>query len=387
MFGVGGVGKTTFLQQLASHCVWQQHGFEPNSLVIVLVSCLSVAPPFTAANFWFEVLNLLHDELEDLPQVQAEVNTLLEQETFNVRGIRQILRRLSKYNRRLVLLIDDYEEALQPHEHYTKAEIDLFLTEQRSLAYSSTQRQQISLVVSTSRPLGEFSFPPRPDRSPWFNHYLFLPLHSFSRSEAEALLNPISMPATLQDTVWEATGGNPTLLQLAGSLLYTELRNGRLLEPNQFVQAFVHQAEPFFQYIWTELSEMEQMLLIVIILRNLAHRLQGKQAVDLYKIDRLLSQRERELLYLVDWGILTKGSHSGEMSYTFCSSMLEWWMLKQIQESHSERLPDRSITAFSFVDADPANDMSGIFRLVWQYVDLNVSISEWMNYALGRSNR
>ncbi|PSB18906.1 hypothetical protein C7B76_07765 [filamentous cyanobacterium CCP2] len=381
VWGGPGIGKTSFLQQLASPRVWQQHGFNPTQLVIVLVSCLSVTPPFTPANFWFEVLSLLHDELDDLPDVQAEMNVLLEQQTVTIRGIRQILRRLGKYDKCLVLLIDDYEEAMLPNPQYAEAEIDLFLTEQRSLAYSSTQRQQISMVVSTSHPLGELSFPTKPDRSPWFNHYLFLPLRALTRTEAEDLLSPISMPSVLQDIVWTAAGGNPTLLQLAGSLLYTELRSGRLLEPTEFVQAFLNQAEPFFQSTWTQLNDMEQALLIVIALRHVVSRLQGQAEIELNQIDRMLRQRERDLLHLVSWGILVKLTQQGEMGYAFSSSVMEWWILKRLQEGTAERSPFRSLSSFNLVDYQEETYISDMLQLVWQGADLNLSIFEWIQHS------
>jgi tetratricopeptide (TPR) repeat protein len=383
VWGGPGMGKTAFLQQLSSPDFWQQHGFDPSPLVVILVSCLSVTPPFTAANFWFEVLSLLHDELDDLPDVQSEVNDLLSQEKFSIRSIRQILRRLGKHNKWLILLIDDYEEAMQPHEQYQDGEIELFLTEQRSLAYSSTQRQQISMVVATSRPLGELNFPTKPDRSPWFNHYLFLPLRSLSRTEAEALLSPISMPPALQETVWETAGGNPTLLQLAGSLLYTELRSGRLLETDEFCQSFLNQAEPYFQHVWTKLNDIEQILLILIALRNLVNRSQKREEMNLGEIDRLLNQRERELMHLMYWGILAKHPHSSEMNYTFSSSLMEWWLLKQLQENNSESSSYRSSVLSSLTNYEQkqygSDILTHILHLVWQHASLNLSISDWLN--------
>jgi tetratricopeptide (TPR) repeat protein len=386
VWGGPGMGKTAFLQQLAAPTLWQQNGFDPSQLVMVVVNCLSVTPPFTAANFWFEVMSLLHDELDELPAVQAEINDLLSQEKLNVRSMRQILRRLGKHNKWLILLIDDYEEAMQPNEQYSEAEVELFLTEQRSLAYSSTQRQQISMVVATSRPLGELHLPTKPDRSPWFNHYLFLPLRSLSRMEAEALLSPISMPIDLQEIVWATAGGNPTLLQLAGSLLYTELRNGRLLETNEFCQAFLNQAESYFQHTWTQLNDVEQILLILIALRDLAKRLPKRQAIDFAEIEQILSQRERELMHLMYWGILLRQSHpsstsSSSTQYTFCSSLMQWWILQQLQESHSES-SYRSSTVFHWVDKgeDPYGSdlLSKMIRLVQQSTHLNLTISDWI---------
>lgn len=383
VWGGPGIGKTSFLQQLAFPQVWEQHGFDASNVVVLMVSCLSIAPPFTASGFWFEVLSLVRDELDDLPELQAEVDEILDQTVFTVKHLRQVLRKLGKQNKSLVLLIDDYEEALRPNEQYTESDVAMFLSEQRSLAaYSTTiQRHHISMVVSTSRPLSGLGPQLGADRSPWFNHYLFLPLQALTQPEAETLLRPIPMSPSLQEDIWRIAGGNPTLLQIAGSLLYTELRSGRLPESEEFTQAFLSQSEPFFQYVWTALTDIEQVLLILIVLRDVANRSQQYQDEDVGSvINRTLSQRERELLDLTYWGIITP-SYQGDMSYSFSSCIMEWWVFKQVQNSNPEDWQKRQSVFFSLMSNRHVKHIANLIRLIWQRSDLRPSLTSWISHS------
>lgn len=62
IWGGNGIGKTSFLELLASPEIWQLQGYNPSEAIIVYLNCLSIAP-FMPATFWREILELIQEQL------------------------------------------------------------------------------------------------------------------------------------------------------------------------------------------------------------------------------------------------------------------------------------------------------------------------------------
>ncbi|MDJ0616860.1 MAG: hypothetical protein QNJ63_08965 [Calothrix sp. MO_192.B10] len=112
-----------------------------------MLNCESIYP-FTPSGFWREVLSLLKDKLNNTPALQAEIAQLIQEGNTTKDSLRQILRTLGKQNRFLVLLVDDYDVALQENEKYTHDEMEQFLSECRNLAVHCRERQYLSMIVT-----------------------------------------------------------------------------------------------------------------------------------------------------------------------------------------------------------------------------------------------
>ncbi|MDQ2099140.1 MAG: hypothetical protein QQW96_16015 [Tychonema bourrellyi B0820] len=78
LWGGSGMGKTSFLELLASPQVWNKNGLDPSQAAIVLLNCENIIP-FTPSGFWREVLSLMKDKLDSEPGLQGEIETLLGQ--------------------------------------------------------------------------------------------------------------------------------------------------------------------------------------------------------------------------------------------------------------------------------------------------------------------
>ena len=185
LWGGSGIGKTSFLELLRTAQTWQLQGCDPSKAVIVLVNCLSLSP-FTRYGFWRKALSRIKDKLDDNPALTTEVEGLLTKETTTIDDLLKILRNLGQEDKFLVLLVDDYDVVFRPHAQYTEADIEVFLSECRSLANSSRERKYISMIVASSRPLNELGPKLSPDKSPWYNHYLFQSLKPFTDAEVTA---------------------------------------------------------------------------------------------------------------------------------------------------------------------------------------------------------
>ncbi len=74
IWGAPGMGRSSFLDLLASPIIWKDRGLDPSNAVIALMSCENIYP-FTPSAFWREVLSVAKDKLGKETQLQAEICT------------------------------------------------------------------------------------------------------------------------------------------------------------------------------------------------------------------------------------------------------------------------------------------------------------------------
>ncbi|NEO40978.1 MAG: AAA family ATPase [Moorea sp. SIOASIH] len=339
IWGGPGMGKTSFLELLASPEVWQEYGQDPSQAVMVLLSCESIQP-FTASRFWEKVLTELIDKLDSEPDLESDLETLLDHGKANARAMRQVLRKLGKRNKFLVLLVDDYDAALVESQHYTQADMETFLTECRTVAYHSKERKYLAMIVASLRRLNELGPPFNPNSSPWYNHYLFQSLKPLTETEVEQLMASIPITPALRDVIKDMAGGHPALLQIAGSLLFRGLRTGKLPDTETFTKEFESETRQIFQNIWQRCRDVEQGLLILMTWSKLKGGLEQKitidlSDIDLSKIDVIFSQHQRELTNLVEQGVIIAQDQDdfGNGRYSFASLGMEQWVIQEIKTS------------------------------------------------------
>ncbi|MBD1844837.1 ATP-binding protein [Cyanobacteria bacterium FACHB-63] len=376
IWGGSGIGKTSFLEMIAAPQTWAFRGHDPTKAVIVLLSCLGVTP-FTAANFWQEVFLILKDALTDEPEIQTEVDRHLAQQTVSKDALRSILRLLGKKEKFLLLLIDDYDVALQPTEDYSEQDTADFLNDCRNLASHSKESQHFASIVTSLRRLNEAGIRLKPNESPWYNHYLFQPLKPFSETEAAALLGGLPLTPAIKEGIRDIADGSPTLLQVAGYLLFREFRANRLPDPNVFVAEFRRATEHYFEDNWNFSSETEQGLMMLLALTQLKGRLLKKR-YDLGDTDVIFSQKERELRDLEERGIVLCQLQEGKKHYRFASSLMEWWVIKEIENSDEEALQARQRTFLNLMSRRQAETVTNAIRWLWENKDEVPTILTWL---------
>ena len=376
VWGGSGIGKTSFLELLTSPEVWQLQGQDPEAAVIVFLNCLSIQP-FNAHSFWREILSLMKNKLDSNLALQMNIDTLLAKDEVVSGDLLKILRQLGNYNKFLVLLVDDYDIALSDNDHYTKADIEAFLSECRNIASFSEERKYISMIVASSRRLNELGPPLPPEKSPWYNHYLFKALKPFTDTEVAALLVGMPMTPALQDGIREIADGNPALLQNAGFLLYQELRSGRVPNPNRFAKDFQNATEHFFQATWELCNELEKILLMLITLCKLKGRLSNER-YTITGVENIFSQKEIEMNALEMRGIIKREEQAGKIIYSFSSSLMEWWVVKKIQNSTETELQERQKIFLNLMSHKQAEKITTAIRWMWGHKDEVPSILEWI---------
>lgn len=380
IWGGPGMGKTSFLNLLTSTEVWQLHGQDPEAAAIVLFNCLSIEP-FTPDRFWRSILSLIKSKLDRNSSLQTDIDRLLAKDPVTANDLLQLLRQLGQNNQFLVLLVDDYDAALRTHERYQEADMEAFLSECRSIAYFAEERKYISTIVASSRRLNELGPQLTPNKSPWYNHYSFQALKPFTDGEVAALLLGMPMTPALREGIREIADGNPALLQNAGSLLYQELRAGRVPDPETFTREFQTRTQHFFQATWELCKPLEQILLMLIALHNLEGRL-SNQRYALSGIENIFGHKEIEMMSLEMRGIIRQTEQAGKTTYLFASALMEWWVVKKIQNSSETELQERQKIFLNLMSHKQAEKVTAVVRWMWEHKDEVPSILEWIGKVI-----
>jgi GTPase SAR1 family protein len=376
IWGGPGMGKTSFLNLLKSEEVWQSQEIDPSQAIIVYLNCLEIRP-FIAANFWRKIIHSIGQKTKD-DAIRQIIKKLLEKSKSTKDHLLYILRKIGEQNKFLVLLLDDYDTTLNSHPRYTKTDIEVFLTECRNLAYHSEERKYLSMIVTSLRRLNEKD--PNiitPDGSPWYNHFVFQPLKPLNDKEIGILLSGIPMTGEVRDGIEEIAGGNPAFLQNTGFLLYSKRRSGETLNAEIFAKEFVKATEHFFQDIWQLADKTEQALLMLIALYQLKNRVQ-KTDYDLSDISIIFSQKERELMNLEERYVIQRTAEQENTNYSFTSTIMEWWVIKEIENTNTEELKERELVFLKFMSRKQVDKVKDVINSLLEHKETIKSIAKWV---------
>jgi class 3 adenylate cyclase len=364
VWGGHGMGKTSFLNYLATPQVWRDRGLDPSQAIIVTLNCRDIFP-FNTSNFVRSILISIQEQSDRDSPLHTVVTTLLELPRLSLEQLNQVLRQILNNNQFLLFLIDDYEKALLPNYQYTNDDVSDFVNQMRTFCTSNANAGSVSMIVTSSRPLSDIGPPLTPNGSPWFNHYLFEDLPPFSREERNRLLAKLTIEIEWRNRIERIADGHPALLQKVGYQLYQSL------DLERFCTRFPLNALPFFQGDWQLATEIEQNLLILLVLINLPHRL-GRILYDLGHIAIAFSQREITLRGLVQRGILTPivPETSSHISYRFSSSLMEWWILQeQLITIHKSDLATRLMSFVPIIGTEQTEKVRLAFTWIASHPD------------------
>lgn len=368
LYGSPGMGKSSLLRYLTEPEVWRQRGQDISQVFIVSLNCTGINP-FTPSGFWREILSRLRDEIDEDDTINTDIEQLLKEEKIEKGDLRRILKKIGQQNKFLLLLLDDYDAVLHPNKQYTEAEMLTFLSEFRDLAVHSNEGRYLSTIVTTFRRLTELGPTLTPGGSPWYNHYLFRLLRPLTASEVNTQLS-IPLVGSFKAGVLKMIDGHPALLQNAGYLIHEMLQNGQPFNIEIFTRDFESATEQYFRDTWKFSTEEEQILLMLIALCNLQGRLNKRTRYGLGDIDLIFSQRSRELFDLEERGVIQHVLDEGKTVYSFTSSMMEWWVIQEIQNSNEEKLQARERIFLNLMSREQAGNVQQAIRWLWQHRDV-----------------
>ena len=282
------LGKSSLLTTLGQPETLRRYGLDPQRqlpLYFDLESMASASP----ADFWIEVLDGLCAHLpSSAGDLCAAIQKTVDAGEMRFMNVRRLLRRVHDASLDVVLCLDEFESLARN----ARFEPD-FYGELRSLA------GELGLVYLTAskRSLYELTYEHSDTlSSPFFNIFSELPLGLMSEEEARALLAGLSSQgsaAFCDDEIAFAlslAGTHPFFLQIAGFHLYDTPGCGkpRAMEGYQQIRRrFLAEAEDHYRYLWSQLSNTQQLAL--------AHLSQASEpVVRLLKQRALLKNRNEE---------------------------------------------------------------------------------------------
>jgi len=224
-----GIGKTSLLRYIADPLVAAGHEVRPPGFALVYIDIQSVTP-FSADRFWRRAVQLAA-RVPDA-DLREPADQLLAREALDVIDLEEYLDTLADRGTALVLLMDEFEWALQADTPEAEAESRNFLAQMASLARRTPR--VLSLVVATEAPLPEATRVIESWRgSPFATIFTSLTLRSLLPEDAELLweraLGHGRAGLRPEETarLFEITAGQPAALQAAAFSLFHGLSQGQ----------------------------------------------------------------------------------------------------------------------------------------------------------------
>ena len=370
IYGGSGIGKSSLLKYAGYPKAWRNHGLDFSKVVIVELNCRGIYP-FTPSAFWREIVTSTSNKIDSHTELGCKIEQILKQEKIKTNDIRPVLRQIGKQDKFLLLLLDDFDVAVQENPSYSESEINGFLYEFRTLAVYRPESRYLTSIVASFKRLDELDLKLKSEGSHWYNHYLFKPLKPFSPQEATACFfsetSPLYIPITprLRPAILEITDGHPALLQNAGFLLYSALRNGEIIDKDRFIKNFYEQTKQIFHGNWRTCLDIEKVLLMLIALKSVEGHFNDRRYV-ISDLDRTFSQHQRELINLEERGVIRSQVEEDKTIYYFASSLMEWWVIQELQNSDLEQIREREILFRGLIGRRGYGQIKKIVKIIKQ---------------------
>jgi hypothetical protein len=212
-----GIGKTSLLHYVADPAVASSYDVAPPHYAIVYVDVHSVTP-FSSDRFWRRVARLL--SRSGAVGLDSPIQRLIERPAIDVTDVEELLDAAADREAVLVLLLDEFEWALQADSREAEAESRNFLAQMASLARRAPR--VMSIVLATEQPLAEATRVIESWRgSPFPTVFTSATLRPLDRKDANTLIDrayggdPHLVPEDERNLLFSSSRGQPAALQAA----------------------------------------------------------------------------------------------------------------------------------------------------------------------------
>jgi hypothetical protein len=278
------LGKSSLLTYIGQPDTLRRYSLDPDRVLMLYFDLESMASA-SPADFWIEVLDRLSARLP-AGDLASALQTAVNAGELRFMTVRRLFRRVRDAGLDVVLCLDEFE-SLARNAHF---EPD-FYGEMRSLA----GELQLVYLTASKRSLYELTYEHSDTlSSPFFNIFSELPLGLMSEAEARALVTGLSSlggtPFCDDEAAFALSlaGTHPFFLQIAGFHLYDTPGCGQPRAPEGYQQIrkrFLAEAEDHYRYLWSQLSNTQQLALA-----HLSHA--AEPVVRLLKQKALLKNRD-----------------------------------------------------------------------------------------------
>jgi hypothetical protein len=239
----------------------------------------------------------------------------LEYEEISCTDFEIVSDRIYEDGQTLVLLLDEFEWVVRTDADNIEMTQD-FLSGLRALI--NRVPKGLALVIGAAPPLDKLCEGIEFRGSPFSNAFRLFRLRPFTEAEVDEFFAKMLKDTGLEFTadernyVKQIAGGQPLLLQTAGSLLFeSRVRVGPIENYWAISKRFEEQAAHHFKSLWEASTEGEKILLLAIATRDLDHELTQARLT-------------RELRSLTERGlVIHRGRHPETFSFLFAQWIIE----------------------------------------------------------------
>jgi predicted Ser/Thr protein kinase len=329
--GEHGIGKTSLLYFLKHLAEKEEWGRTYGHILFALLDCQAVKQ-FTPTRFWRRALDSLKEAVEN-PALRQQIDDLLEKPELDHTYVKRLLRWLDQNGFSLILLLDSFTWIVKSHGD-EPARISGFLAGLRAL--TNQPDYALTLITASREPLNLLCADIVKDYpgSYFYNNFALEILEPFTPDEIKALLKRAEGSAADEfqyadvDFLSRVAGAHPALLQMAGFFLFEARRRTASREEarKEALRDFERAANNYFSLFWNESTPLERTLFVLIILSQIVE--QPSIQVDLTReeIQALLNRYERDLMNLVDRGLVQKVGDTFQVS----ALVFARWIVREI---------------------------------------------------------
>jgi hypothetical protein len=332
------MGKTSLLKHLENKQVAERIGLPAEEFCLVYMDFQGLTD-ITPTRFWKRVLQKIERTICD-PALAPEIKTIRALDDFDLFDLEDLFAFISDKGLTIVLLLDEFEYVTQNPNFRPN-----FFGGLRALAI----HHNLPLVTGTRRELVDLCHSEELKGSPFFNIFANLVLRPFTNEEVNTLISSYLEETEIQfnqaetDFVLSLGGGYPFFTQIAAHYVFDAKNqglSGDLLFKN-VAQAFDHQADAHFQYMWSHTSESEKITLLVVMTLN-KQKSSPKTIPTLENLANYHSRAHLDIPELIKHGMLIKNSN--EDTYQILSPSLERWIAREILAAPGEEETETSVS-------------------------------------------
>ncbi|MBI5029164.1 MAG: orc1/cdc6 family replication initiation protein [Chloroflexi bacterium] len=331
------IGKSSLLRYLADEVARSEWlGKISEQQVCIEIDCQILSTTFTTNDFWQTILTVILETANDAIKKQCKIVT---ENNFGSFTLEALFKLLAKQERRVVLLIDEFDSLLN-HPNFNHAEffgaLRSFATRTDGLAVITASRSSVTQMNRKSAELNPYG-------SPFFNNSIEVRLLPFAREDAQNLIETtlarnngkIRFSSEDYDWLFSLAGKQPFLVQVAGASLYDAIANGDAGDKRYInATAIFHQrAAAHFADFWRSLTDDEKRALFLLALAEYRGYVDGRSfdMQQLGKLDRFAP----ELRHLRELGVVESDTAPNAVAWNdenwrVASAGVVTWLMENI---------------------------------------------------------
>lgn len=103
-----------------------------------------------------------------------------------------------------------------------------------------------------------------------------------------------------------------------------------------------------------------------------------KKRYDLSDISVIFSQKERELMDLEERCVIKQTVEQEKTNYSFTSTIMEWWVIKEIENTNTEILKQREMVFANFMSRKQVDKVKDVINYLSEHKEAIKSIAKWV---------